>query len=272
MDTDNRDVSFNLVEDLNILFVDIDNRDGKRQYRAVDKFFQADTILWDFIHDYLPLKNKPKKIDVLNIYDVLRANEMGYTHIVVDGKKWEQFSETEQSRLINNFKENVRKLMPQLLVVLGRKTYEELFKGTQPRIKGVMPTGFRPHTIKWQKSAKDRIRGSTKIFLMRKTRFKNTQEKSRCGRLLASSFKHLRAFKEKHGDLGESHKRKRSLSDENGTTLSVEMNQHLQAHLQHDTATSSRSTKMSKSNKKVEEEDELSDDTNNDASSGSDAD
>jgi hypothetical protein len=52
MEPENKDVSFNLVQDLNILFVDIDNRDGKRQYRGVERFFQSDTILWDFIHEY----------------------------------------------------------------------------------------------------------------------------------------------------------------------------------------------------------------------------
>jgi dihydrofolate reductase len=104
---------------------------------------------------------------------------MGYTHIVVNGKKWEDFTEAEQTQLIVNFKENVRKLMPQLLVVLGRKTYEALFKGTQPRIKGVMPTGFRPHVIKWHRTAKDCKRGNTKIFLMRKTRFRIMKDKSR---------------------------------------------------------------------------------------------
>jgi hypothetical protein len=104
---------------------------------------------------------------------------MGYTHIVADDRKWENFTKSDQNKLIASFKEQVRQLEPQLLVVVGKKTYEELFMKSQPRFSGVMPAGFRPHVIKWNRTANDRKRGSTKIFLMRKTGFKSFEDRDK---------------------------------------------------------------------------------------------
>lgn len=116
-------------------------------------------------------------MDASSVYDILRSNEMGYAHIVADDRKWENFTKSDQNKLIANFKEQVRQLESLLLVVVGKKTYEELFKKSQPSISGVMPAGFRPYVIKWHRTAKDRKRGSTKIFLMRKTVFKSFEDR-----------------------------------------------------------------------------------------------
>jgi hypothetical protein len=92
--------SFNFIKDLNILFVDITNQRGRPEYGGVKKFFQSDTMLWDFVHEYLPLKQSPQKIDALNIYDLLRANNMGFTHIEIteeDGTLFQGKNKTNSS-------------------------------------------------------------------------------------------------------------------------------------------------------------------------------
>ncbi|KAI8879780.1 hypothetical protein K501DRAFT_303016 [Backusella circina FSU 941] len=172
--------SFNLIKDLNILFVDIDNPTGRREYAAVNKFFQSDTMLWDFIHEYLPLKKSPQQIDALNVYDVLKANNMGFTHIEVNGRRWDSIPQVEQLRLVSIFKANVRRLKPQLLIVLGRKTYNKLFSGDVPSIRGEMQCGFKSHSIQW--ANQDGIREGSKVFLMRKNKFKTEAERNRQSR------------------------------------------------------------------------------------------
>jgi hypothetical protein len=171
------DHSFNFIKDLNVLFVDITNQRGRLEYNGVKKFFQSDTMLWDFVHEYLPLKQSPQKIDALNVYDLLRANNMGFTHIEINGRRWDTIPVEEQDQLIINFKANVRKLKPQLLIVLGGKTYNRLFKNEVTSIRGEMQCGFKSHAIPWTK--RGGIKEDTKVFLMRKKKFKTRAERNR---------------------------------------------------------------------------------------------
>jgi hypothetical protein len=52
MKADERRVSFNLKPNLNILLVDLYHTESRKVLPSVERLFQDDTILWEFIHDY----------------------------------------------------------------------------------------------------------------------------------------------------------------------------------------------------------------------------
>ncbi|KAI8878727.1 hypothetical protein K501DRAFT_277233 [Backusella circina FSU 941] len=147
--------AFNLKENLQILFVDL-NCDDQNLYCCHSR-------IWEILNQVGQLHRLINRSSLGDFQKSLYRNQFGFLYIEYEM----QIQSKTPQQIQNNFMDLVKRIRPQLLVVLGRNTYQAIFQGLFRTDAVHARWGLSEATINWvlRKGRK----GKTFVFLMNRT-------------------------------------------------------------------------------------------------------